>query len=110
MKAELAHLDENLTDFSNTLTDVKFEVRYFSITLCDINAHLRETAEILQHHNVSIDSVKSDISDNERKQPATLLEQDTQHMRVIGKYVRFSRDINYETESIVFKRTKGFFN
>lgn len=105
LKAELAHLNENLTDFSNTLTDVKIEVRYLSITLFDINAHLRETAEILQLYNVSIDNIKSDISDNERKQSATLLEQDTQHMRVIGKCVRFSRDINYETESKVFKRT-----
>lgn len=88
-KADIDHLNKNLSDFSNTLTDVKIEVRYLSITLFEINANMRETAEMLQHHNDSMEHIKSDIADKNQKQTAALIEQKTRHTRVIGKCVFF---------------------
>nr|XP_034332661.1 uncharacterized protein LOC117691215 isoform X3 [Crassostrea gigas] len=79
VRADIDHLNENFTDLSNTLTDVKIEVRYLSITLFDINTNVRETAEILQHHNNSMENINSDIAHNDRKQSAALLELGKQH-------------------------------
>lgn len=85
VKADIDHLNENLSDFWNNLTDVKIDVRYLSITLFDINTNSSETAEMLQHHIDSMEYIKSNIEDNDQKQSAALLEQETRHMRVIGK-------------------------
>lgn len=90
-------MNENLTDVSNTLTDVKIEVRYLSITLFNINSNSRETTKMLQRQNASIENLKSDIAENDQKQSAALLELGKQHMIVIGKCVPFNRKINYET-------------
>lgn len=89
VKVDIDHLNDNLTDFSNTLTEAKIEVRYMSITLCDIHANSRETAKMLQHHNDSMKNIKSDIADKDKKQSAALIEQGTRHMRVFGKFVPF---------------------
>uniref|UniRef100_A0A8W8J9K8 C1q domain-containing protein n=1 Tax=Magallana gigas TaxID=29159 RepID=A0A8W8J9K8_MAGGI len=44
---------------------------------------MRETAEMLQHHNDSMEHIKSDIEDKNQKQTAALIEQKTRHTRVI---------------------------
>uniref|UniRef100_K1QT49 Uncharacterized protein n=1 Tax=Magallana gigas TaxID=29159 RepID=K1QT49_MAGGI len=83
INADIDHLNKNLSDFSNTLTDVKIEVRYLSITLFEINANMRETVKMLQHHNDSMEHIKSDIADKDQKQTAALIEQETRHTKVI---------------------------
>uniref|UniRef100_A0A8W8JAF0 C1q domain-containing protein n=1 Tax=Magallana gigas TaxID=29159 RepID=A0A8W8JAF0_MAGGI len=98
VRADICHLNENLTDLSNTFTDVKIEVRYLSITLFDINTNLRETAEILQHHNISMQNMNSDIANNDRKQSAALLELGKQHVRFIDDIRNTTRTLNADIE------------
>uniref|UniRef100_A0A8W8J609 C1q domain-containing protein n=1 Tax=Magallana gigas TaxID=29159 RepID=A0A8W8J609_MAGGI len=97
-KADIDHLNKNLSDFSNTLTDVKIEVRYLSITLFEINANMRETAEMLQHHNDSMEHIKSDIEDKNQKQTAALIEQKTRHTRVIDEILNTTRSLNADLD------------
>uniref|UniRef100_A0A8W8J637 C1q domain-containing protein n=1 Tax=Magallana gigas TaxID=29159 RepID=A0A8W8J637_MAGGI len=98
VRADIDHLNENLTDLSNTLTDVKIEVRYLSITLFDINTNLRETAEILQHHNNSMKNINSDIANNDRKQSASLLELGKQHVRFIDDIRNTTRTLKADID------------
>nr|XP_034332667.1 uncharacterized protein LOC117691217 isoform X1 [Crassostrea gigas] len=98
VRADIDHLNENLTDLSNTLTDVKIEVRYLSITLFDINTNVRETAEILQHHNNSMENINSDIAHNDRKQSAALLELRKQHVRFIDDFRNTTRTLKADID------------
>ncbi|XP_052709699.1 uncharacterized protein LOC128184304 [Crassostrea angulata] len=98
VRADIDQLNENLTDLSNTLTDVKIEVRYLSITLFDINTNVRETAEILQHHNNSMENINSDIVHNDRKQSAALLELGKQHVRFIDDIRNTTRTLKADID------------
>nr|XP_034332672.1 uncharacterized protein LOC117691218 [Crassostrea gigas] len=98
VRADIDYLNENLTDLSNTLTDVKIEVRYLSITLFDINTNVRETAEILQHHNNSMENINSDIAHNDRKQSAALLELGKQHVRFIDDFHNTTRTMKADID------------
>nr|XP_034332669.1 uncharacterized protein MCAP_0864-like isoform X3 [Crassostrea gigas] len=98
IKADIDHLNKNLSDFSNTLTDVKIEVRYLSITLFEINANMRETAEMLQHHNDSMEHIKSNIADKDQQQTAVLIEQETRHTRVIDEILNTTRSLNADLD------------
>lgn len=101
VKADIDHLNENLTDFSNTLTDVKVEVRYLSITLFDKNTNWQQIAKMLQHHNNSMESINSDIADNDQKQSAALLEIGKQHMRFIDDIRNTTRTL--EADLVKYK-------
>lgn len=63
---DLQELDKNLNNVSNTINDVKTEVRYLSIRLSDINTHSREMAEMLQQFNVSMEDTKQGIVEGQR--------------------------------------------
>ncbi len=84
-KNDLEKLNENLDNVTKSLTDVKVEVRYLTITLFDINDRYREMEKLVQYFNVSTENIKSEIADNDHKQSAALLELKTQHMKTIGK-------------------------
>lgn len=99
MKADIDHMNENFTNFSNTLPNLKVEVRYSSITLFDINTNLQETAKLLQHHNDSMENIKSDMADNEQNQSAALLELGKQHMRFYGKCITFLKKYYFRAYS-----------
>lgn len=86
-KNDLEKLKENLDNVTKSVTDVKVEVRYLTITLFDINDRYREMEKLVQYFNVSTKNIKSEIEDNDYKQSAALLELKTQHMKTIGKYI-----------------------
>lgn len=89
-KNDLEKLNENLDNVTKSLTDVKVEVRYLTITLFDTNDRYREMGKLVQYFNVSTENVKSEIADNDQKQSASLLELKTQHIKTIGKYIYLS--------------------
>lgn len=76
-----------MDNVTKSVTDVKVEVRYLTITLFDINDRYREMEKLVQYFNVSTENIKSEIANNEHKQSAALLELKTQHMKTIGKYI-----------------------
>nr|XP_034332654.1 uncharacterized protein LOC117691211 [Crassostrea gigas] len=82
-KNDLEKLKENLDNVTKSVTDVKVEVRYLTITLFDINDRYREMEKLVQYFNVSKENIKSEIADNDYKQSAALLELKTQHMKTI---------------------------
>lgn len=81
---DLQELDKNLNNVSNTINDVKTEVRYLSIRLSDINTHSREMAEMLQQFNVSMEDTKQGIVEGQRNLSATLSELDARHRQAFG--------------------------
>lgn len=89
-KNDLEKLNENLDNVTKSLTDVKVEVRYLTITLFDINDRYREIEKLIHNFNNSTENVKSEIADNDQKQSAALLELKTQHIKTIGKYIYLS--------------------
>lgn len=80
---DLEDFYKNLDNASNTLTDVKIEVRYLSITLFDINARSHQMAEVLQQVNASTEDTKLGMVDSERNLSAALSELETQHNRAL---------------------------
>lgn len=81
---DLQEFDKKVNNVSNTINDVKTEVRYLSITLSGINTHSREMAKILQQFNVSIEDTKQCIVDCQRNLSATLSELEARHKRAFG--------------------------
>lgn len=81
---DLQELDKNLNNVSNTINDVKTEVRYLSIRLSVINTHSREMAEMLQQFNVSMEDTKQGIVDGQRNLSATLSELEARHRQAFG--------------------------
>lgn len=81
---DLQELDKNLNNVSNTINDVKTEVRYLSIRLSDINTHSREMAEMLQQFNVSMEDTKQGIVEGQRNLSATLSELEARHRQAFG--------------------------
>lgn len=81
---DLQEFDKKVNNVSNTINDVKTEVRYLSITLSGINTHLREMAKILQQFNVSTEDTKQSIVDCQRNLSATLSELEARHERAFG--------------------------
>lgn len=81
---DLQELDKNLNNVSNTINDVKTEVRYLSIRLSDINTHSREMAEMLQQFNVSMEDTKQGIVEGQRNLSATLSELEVRHRQAFG--------------------------
>lgn len=81
---DLQELDKNLNNVSNTINDVKTEVRYLSIRLSDINTHSREMAEMLQQFNVSMEDTKQGIVDGQRNLSATLSDLEARHRQAFG--------------------------
>lgn len=81
---DLQELDKNLNNVSNTINDVKTEVRYLSIRLSVINTHSREMAEMLQQFDVSMEDTKQGIVDGQRNLSATLSELEARHRQAFG--------------------------
>lgn len=81
---DLQELDKNLNNISNTINDVKTEVRYLSIRLSDINTHSCEMAEMLQQFNVSMEDTKQGIVEGQRNLSATLSELEARHRQAFG--------------------------
>ncbi|XP_052710151.1 uncharacterized protein LOC128184633 [Crassostrea angulata] len=93
-KNDLENLNENLDYVTKSISDVKVEVRYLTISLFDINDRYREMEKLLQCFNVSTENIKSEIEDNDQKQSTELLEMKTQHMKTIDDIRNITRTLN----------------
>lgn len=105
-KNDLEKINKNLDNVTNTMTDVKIEVRYLTITLFDINDRYREMEKLFQHFNVSTENVKSDIEDNDQKQSRALLELETRQMKIIGNIRNTTRTIRTDLDRYQMEHLK----
>ena len=82
---EIMILKEKLENVSNTLTDVKVEVRYLSITVFGMNNDFKEIDERFQELENSTKEIETAIRVNIKSNVATLSELETRHLTLIGK-------------------------
>ncbi|XP_078317159.1 uncharacterized protein LOC144620423 [Crassostrea virginica] len=80
---EIMILKEKLENVSNTLTDVKVEVRYLSITVFGMNNDFKEIDERFQELENSTKEIETEIRVNIKSNVATLSELETRHLTLI---------------------------
>ena len=89
---EIIMLKEKLENASNTLTDVKVEVRYLSISVFGINDDLKEIDERFQELENSTKEIETELSVNVRNNAATISQMETRHLTLIGKLLYHNAD------------------
>nr|XP_022293094.1 uncharacterized protein LOC111103841 [Crassostrea virginica] len=90
---EIMILKENLVNVSNTLTDVKVEVRYLSITVFGMNDNLKEIDERFQELENSTKEIENEIRVNVKSNAASLSDLEKRHLTFID-------DLKYTTSSL----------
>ncbi|XP_022293098.2 uncharacterized protein LOC111103844 [Crassostrea virginica] len=80
---EIIMLKEKLENASNTLTDVKVEVRYLSITVFGMNNDLKEIDERFQELENSTKEIETELSVTVRNNAATISQMETRHLTLI---------------------------
>nr|XP_022293098.1 uncharacterized protein LOC111103844 [Crassostrea virginica] len=83
VEKEIIMLKEKLENASNTLTDVKVEVRYLSISVFGINDDLKEIDERFQELENSTKEIETELSVNVRNNAATISQMETRHLTLI---------------------------
>ena len=81
---EIMILKENLENVSSTLTDVKVEVRFLSITVFGMNGDFKKIDERFQKLENLTKEIEKEISVNVRNNAATISELETRHLTLIG--------------------------
>ena len=82
---EIMVLKENLENVSNTLTDVKVEVRFLSITVFGMNDDLKKIDERFQGLENSTKEIENEVRMNDKNNAATLSDLEKRHLTLIGK-------------------------
>ena len=82
---EIMILKENLENVSNTLTDVKVEVRYLSITIFGMNDDSKEINKRLQELENSTKEIENEVRMNDKNNTATLSDLEKRQLTLIGK-------------------------
>ena len=83
-KTEIMLLKEKLVNVSNTLTDIKVEVRYLSITVFGMNDDFTKIDEKFQELENSTKEIETELRVNVKRNAATLSELETRHLTLIG--------------------------
>ena len=91
---EIMILKENLENVSNTLTDLKVEVRYLSITVFGMNDNLKEIDERFQELENSTKEIENEIRVNVKSNAATLSDLEKRHLTFIGKLLFYYTNLN----------------
>ena len=84
-KTEIMLLKEKLVNVSNTLTDIKVEVRYLSITVFGMNDDFTKIDEKFQELENSTKEIETELRVNVKRNAATLSELEKRHLTLIGK-------------------------
>ena len=82
---EIMLLKEKLENASNTLTDVKVEVRFLSITVFGMNDDFKEIEERFQELENSTKEIENEVRMNDKTNAATLSDLEKRHLTLIGK-------------------------
>ena len=92
-------LKENLENVSNTLTDVKVEVRYLSITVFGMNDDFKEINERFQELENSTKEIENEVRMNDKNNAATLSDLEKRHLTLIGKVLfYFYTKLHFKTK------------
>ena len=91
---EIMILKENLENVSNTLTDLKVEVRYLSITVFGMNDNLKEIDERFQELENSTKEIENEIRVNVKSNAAILSDLEKRHLTFIGKLLFYYTNLN----------------
>ena len=100
---EIIMLKEKLENASNTLTDVKVEVRYLSITVFGMNDDFTKIDEKFQELENSTKEIETEIRVNIKSNVARLSELETRHLTLIGKILFKKSTLKYMQYKLSFK-------
>ena len=93
---EIMTLKENLENASNTLTDVKVEVRYLSITVFGMNDNFKEIDERFQELENSTKEIENEVRVNDKSNAATISELGKRHLTFIGKLLFYYTNLHFK--------------
>ena len=102
-KTEIMLLKEKLVNVSNTLTDIKVEVRYLSITVFGMNDDFKEINERFQELENSTKEIETELRVNVKRNAATLSELEKRHLTLIGKLLFQNSTLKYMQYKFSFK-------
>ena len=102
-KTELMLLKEKLVNVSNTLTDIKVEVRYLSITVFGMNDDFKEINERFQELENSTKEIETEFKVNVKMNAAKLSELETRYLTLIGKVLFQNSTLKYMQYKYSFK-------
>nr|XP_022293099.1 uncharacterized protein LOC111103845 [Crassostrea virginica] len=109
-KTEIMLLKEKLVNVSNTLTDIKVEVRYLSITVFGMNDDFTKIDEKFQELENSTKEIETELRVNVKRNEATLSELETSHLTLIDDLKNTTSSLqadigNYETNQLKISAT-----
>ncbi|XP_078315775.1 uncharacterized protein LOC111103845 [Crassostrea virginica] len=104
-KTEIMLLKEKLVNISNTLTDIKVEVRYLSITVFGMNDDFTKIDEKFQELENSTKEIETELRVNVKRNAVTLSELETRHLTLIDDLKNTTSSIqadigDYETNQL----------
>ena len=102
-KTEIMLLKEKLVNVSNTLTDIKVEVRYLSITVFGMNDDFTKIDEKFQELENSKKEIETELRVNVKRNAVTLSELETRHLTLIGKILFKKSTLKYMQYKLSFK-------
>ena len=102
-KTEIMLLKEKLVNVSNTLTDIKVEVRYLSITVFGMNDDFTKIDEKFQELENSTKEIETELRVNVKRNAATLSELKTRHLTLIGKILFKKSTLKFMQYKLSFK-------
>ncbi|XP_078316992.1 uncharacterized protein LOC111103840 isoform X1 [Crassostrea virginica] len=107
---EIMVLKEKLENVSKTLTDVKVEVRFLSITVFGMNDNLKEIDERFQGLENSTKEIENEARVNDKRNAATLSDLEKRHLTFIDDLKNTTRSLQadigeYETNQLKISAT-----
>ena len=95
---EIMMLKEKVENVSNTLTDLKVEVRFLSITVFGMNDNLKEIDERFQGLENSTKEIENEVRVNDKRNAATLSDLEKRHLTFIGKLLFYYTNLHFKTQ------------
>ncbi|XP_078317282.1 uncharacterized protein LOC111103848 [Crassostrea virginica] len=107
---EIMILKENLENVSNTLTDVKVEVRYLSISIFGMNDDSKEIDKRLQELENSTKEIENEVRMNDKNNAATLSDLEKRQLTLIDDLKNTTSSLrgdfgDYETNQLKISAT-----
>ncbi|XP_078310363.1 uncharacterized protein LOC144618362 [Crassostrea virginica] len=107
---EIMILKENLENVSNTLTDVKVEVRFLSITVFGMNDDFKEIDERFRELENSTKEIEDEVRMNDKSNAATLSDLEKRHLALIDDLKNITSSLQadigeYETNQLKISAT-----
>ena len=103
---EIMRLKENLENVTQTLADVKVEVRYLSITVFGIDTQIKEIDDGVEELKNLTRKIELEMMDNFVKYTTAMSELEARHLKNIGK---FCIPILFLTRFAIFQKFQNYF-